>query len=224
MNKDLIRFLQKTGVDTRFVSIIENKVYINDLKLSRFSRKKEEEFLNVYPEMKVVRSKIFQKICTRASRNLAHVIRPKEKIFLVKNDDPLNFALHVVLEPYQRKYGIKLLFGNDINENIDLDADSVALAITLDHEAENILNSMINGEKIELLSSKEFFNEKKVIYPLINIPRTWICSWIENKPQKGFEQSYETPEDFLKFLETIIPDVRENLYKSAFFISERAGV
>ena len=224
MNKDLVKFLQKTGVETRFVSIIENKVYINNLKLSRFSRKKEEEFLNVYPEMKVVRSKIFQKICTRASRNLAHVIRPKEKIFMAKNDDPLNFALHVVLEPYQRKYGIKLLFGNDINENIDLDADSVALAITLDHEAENILNSMINGEKIELLSSKGFLDDKKIIYPLITVPKAWICSWIENKPQKGFEQNYETPEDFLKFLETIIPDVRENLYKSAFFISDRAGV
>ncbi|MEN4006001.1 MAG: ATPase [Methanobacteriaceae archaeon] len=224
MNKDLVKFLQKIGVDTKFVSILENKVYINNLKLSRFSRKKEEEFLNVYPEMKVVRSKIFQKICTRASRNLAHVICPKEKIFLVKNDDPLNFALHVVLEPYQRKYGIKLLFGNDINEAIDLDADSIALTITLDHEAENIINSMINGEKMELLSFREFFNEKKVIYPLINISKAWIYSWIENKPQKRFEQNYETPEDFLKFLEAIIPDVRENLYKSAFFISGRTGV
>lgn len=221
MNKDLINVLQKTGVETRFISIIENKIFINNLKLSRFSRKKEEEFLNVYPEMKVVRSKIFQKICTRASRNLAHVIRPKEKIFLVKNDDPLNFALHAVLEPYQRKYGIELVFGSDINETIDLDVDSIAVALTLDHEAENILNLMINGEKIELLSFREFFNEKKVIYPLINIPRAWIFSWVENKPPEKFEQNYETPEDFLKFLEAIIPDVRENLYKSAFFISNK---
>lgn len=222
MNKGLISFLQKKGVDTRFISIIENKIFINNLKLSRFSRKKEEEFLITYPEMKVIRSKIFQKICTRASRNLAHVLCPKEKIFLAKNDDTLNFALHVVLEPYQRKYGIKLIFSDDINETIGV--DSIALAITLDHEAENILNSMINGEKIELLSSKEFLNSKKMIYPLINIPEAWIYSWVENKPQEEFEQNYETPEDFLKFLEEIIPDVRENLYKSAFFISDREGV
>jgi len=221
MDKDMIKFLQKTGVETRFISIIENKIFINNLKLSRFSRKKEEEFLSSYPQIEVIRSKIFQKICTRASRNLAHVIRPKEKIFLVKNDDTLNFALHAVLEPYQRKYGIKLVFGNDIREVVNLDVDSIASELTLDQETENILNSMINGEKIELLSSKEFINNKKMIYPLINIPKAWIYSWIKNKPQEEFEMKYETPEDFLKFLETIVPDVRENLYKSAFFVTER---
>jgi hypothetical protein len=134
MDRNLVKFLQKTGVDTRFVSIIENKVFINNLKFSRFSRKKEEEFMKVYPEMEVVRSKIFQKICTRASRNLAHILRPKEKIFLVKNDDPLNFALHVILEPYQRKYGIKLVFGDDIEESEDLSVDSIASTLTLDEE------------------------------------------------------------------------------------------
>ena len=221
MDKDLLKFLQKTGVETRFISIIESKIFINNLKLSRFSRKKEEEFLSAYPEIEVIRSKIFQKICTRASRNLAHVILPREKIFLVKKDDPLNFALHAVLEPYQRKYGIKLVFGNNVQEAVNLDIDSIASELTLDHEAEHILNSMINGEKIELLSSKNFIDDKKMIYPLINIPKAWIYSWIENKPQEGFETKYETPEDFLKFLETIVPDVRENLYKSAFFVTER---
>ena len=217
MDRDLVKFLQKTGVDTRFVSIMKNKIFINNLKFSRFSRKKEGLFLNVYPEMEVVRSKIFQKICTRASRNLAHSIRPKEKIFLVKNDDPLNFALHVILEPYQRKYGIKLVFGNAISESMGLNVDSIASALTLDHEAENIINSMMSGEKIELLSSIEIFNDKKMIYPLINIPKAWICSWIENKPHNELNQNYENPEDFLTFLEGIVPDVRENLYKSAFF-------
>jgi hypothetical protein len=217
MDRDLVKFLQKTGVDTRFVSIIGNNIFINNLKFSRFSRKKEGLFLNVYPEIGVVRSKIFQKICTRASRNLAHIIRPKEKIFLVKDNDPLNFALHVILEPYQRKYGIKIVFGNTISESMDLNADSIASTLTLDHEAENILNSMMNGEKIELLSSINIFNGKKMIFPLINIPKAWIYSWIENKPHRELNQNYETPEDFLTFLEGITPDVRENLYKSAIF-------
>ncbi|HML04966.1 MAG TPA: ATPase, partial [Methanobacterium sp.] len=125
------------------------------------------------------------------------------------------------LEPYQRKYGIKLVFGNNVQEAVNLDIDSIASELTLDHETEHILNSMINGEKIELLSSKNFIDDKKMIYPLINIPKAWIYSWIENKPQEGFEMKYETPEDFLKFLETIVPDVRENLYKSALFVTER---
>jgi hypothetical protein len=217
MDRDLVKFLQKTGVDTRFVSIVGNKIFINNLKFSRFSREKEGLFLNVYPEMEVVRSKIFQKICTRASRNLAHSIHPKEKIFLIEDDDPLNFALHVILEPYQRKYGIKIVFGNAISESMDLNVNSIASALTLDHEAENIINSMINGKKIELLSSIELFNGKKMIYPLINIPKAWIYSWVENKPHEELNQNYETPEDFLTFLEGIIPDVRENLYKSAIF-------
>lgn len=222
MDKNLVKFLQKTGIDTRFVSILENKVFINNLKFSRFSRKKEEEFLNEYPQMEVIRSKIFQKICTRASRNLAHIIRPKEKIFLVKNDNIFNYALHVILEPYQRKYGIQLIFGNDIKETVDQDVDSIASALTLDREAENILNQLMNGKKIELLSSNETFNDRKIIYPLINIPEAWIYSWIENKPHEELNQNYETSKDFLAFLETIIPDVRENLYKSALFVSDKS--
>lgn len=221
MDRNLVKFLQKTGVETRFISIIENKIYINNLKLSRFSRKKEEEFLSSYPEIEVIRSKIFQKICTRASRNIAHIIRPQEKIFLIKNDDPLNFALHVILEPYQRKYGIKLVFGNDIQEAMNLDIDLIAAVLTLDHEAENILNSMINGEKIELLSSKEIIDNKKMIYPLINIPKAWIYSCLGNTDHKELKTNYETSEGFLNFLETIVPDVRENLYKSAIFVTDK---
>ena len=221
MDRDLVKFLQKTGVDTRFVSIEEKKVFINNLKLSRFSRKKEELFLKFHPEMEVLRSKIFQKICTRASRNLAHIISPKEKIFLVKNDNPLNFTLQVVLEPYQRKYGIELLFGSNIEESVSLDADSIASPLTLDDEVVNILECMLNGEKIDLLSSVGFFNGKKMIYPLINIPKAWIYSWTINSNHKGFNQNFEDSKDFLMFLEGIIPDVRENLYKSALFCSDK---
>ncbi len=219
MNRELVKFLQKIGVDTRFVSITPNKIFINNLKFSKFSRKREGLFKKSFPEIEVVRSKIFQKICMRASRNLAHCIRPKEKIFLIKNQNPYNYALHVILEPYQRKYGIELIFGDTIDESRDLNVDLIAMPLTLDDETENILNLMLDGKKIELISSDEEHNDIKLIYPLINIPRSWIHSWmgieLDNKPN----QNYKSSEDLLKFLETIIPDVRENLIKSALFVS-----
>lgn len=218
MNKEIVKSLQKIGVDTRFVSINDKSVLINNLKFSRFSRKKEELFKKIYPEIDVVRSKIFQKICMRASRNLAHCIRPKEKIFLIKDDNPYNYVLHAVLEPYQRKYGIELIFGNTINESRDLNVDLIAIPSTLDDEAENILNLMLEGKKIKLLSSVEKYNDIKLIYPLINVPISWINSWMKIEVDDP-NQNYESSEHLLKFLETIIPDVRENLVKSAIFIS-----
>lgn len=219
MDNDLVRFLQKIGVDTRFVSITPSKIYINNLKFSKFSRKKEELFKKSFPEVDIVRSKIFQKICMRSSRNLAHCIHPKEKIFLIRDDDPRNFALHVILEPYQRKYGIELIFGGDINESRDLNIDSVATPLTLDDEAENILKLMLDGKKIKLLSSNEVYEGKKLIYPLINVPKSWIYSWTQNKLDNELGQNYESA--FLRFLESLIPDVRENLLKSALFASPK---
>ena len=221
MNRDLVKFLQKIGVDTRFVSIIDGEVIINNLKFSKFSRKKEELFKRSFPEIEVVRSKIFQKICMRASRNLAHCVNPKEKIFLIENDDSCNFALSVILEPYKRKYGIELIFGKNIDEAKDLDVDSIAMPLALDGEAENILNLMLNGEKIKLLSSNEHYNDKKLIYPLINVPKSWIYSWIHTDLNNEFKQNYESSEDLLKFLESLIPDVMENLLKSALFVSKQ---
>ncbi len=218
MTRELVKFLQTIGVDTRFVSIMEDKVYINNLKFSRFSRKKEELFKKSFTEVDVIRSKIFQKICMRASRNLAHCIHPKERIFLIKNDDPRNFALHIILEPYQRKYGIELIFGESMDETENLDIDSVAMPLTLDDEAQNILQLMLNGEKIGLLSSNESYNDIKLVYPLINVPNSWIYSWTQNTTDNELNQD-ESAEDLLKFLESLVPDVRENLLKSALFIS-----
>ncbi len=219
MTRELVKFLQKIGVDTRFVSIIKDKVYINNLKFSRFSRKKEDLFRKSFPEVDVIRSKIFQKICMRASRNLAHCIYPKEKIFLVEANNPRDFALHVILEPYQRKYGIELIFGKSRGEAENLDVDSIACPTTLDDEAQNILQLMLDGEKIELLSSNESCSDKKLIYPLINVPKSWIDSWTQTALNKGIIPNNELSQDLLMFLESLVPDVRENLLKSALFAS-----
>lgn len=218
MTRELVKFLQKISVDTRFVSITEDKVYINNLKFSRFSRKKEELFKKSFPEVDVIRSKIFQKICMRASRNLAHCIHPKEKIFLIKENDPRNFALYVILEPYQRKYGIELILGKNIDETENSNIDSIAMPLTLDDEAQNILKLMLDGEKIELLSSDESYSDMRLIYPLINVPKSWIYSWTQNTADNELNQN-EVSEDLLKFLEHLVPDVRENLLKSALFVS-----
>ncbi len=218
MNRDLVKFLQKIGVDTRFVSIMDSKIFINNLKFSRFSRKKEELFKKSFPEVDVIRSKIFQKICMRASRNLAHCIHPREKIFLVKDDDPRNFALYVILEPYQRKYGIRLVFGGSMDKLKELDIDTVAVSLTLDDEVENILKSILDGKKVGLLSSNEIYSNKRLIYPLINVPKSWIYSWTQNKLDNDLDQNYESADKLLKFLEGLIPDVRENLLKSALYV------
>lgn len=219
MKLEQVKFLQKIGVDTRFVSVIDGKVYINNLKFSRFSRKKEELFKKSFPEVDVVRSKIFQKMCMRASRNLAHCIHPKEKIFLIEDGDPRNFAIYVILEPYQRKYGIELISGDNY-ETKNVDIDAIAVPLTLDDEAENILQLMLDGKKIDLLSSNESYKNKKLVYPLINIPRSWITSWTQNTGDNELNQDYEPARDLLKFLESLVPGCRENLLKSTLFTSK----
>ena len=115
VKQDVVRFLQQNGVETRFVSILDESVYINNLKLSRFSRKKEELFLENYPNFEVKRSKVFQKICTRASRVLKNALSPHDKILLADADDCVNLTLHAVLEPYTRKYGVELIIVPGLN-------------------------------------------------------------------------------------------------------------
>jgi len=63
---EVVRFLSDIGVDTRFVSVMKDAVLINNLRFSRFSRRREELFKKHYPNIKVVRSKIFQMKIGRA--------------------------------------------------------------------------------------------------------------------------------------------------------------
>ena len=61
--RDVLKFLKMIGVDTRFISYTPDKVYINNLRFSKFSRKREATFKKQYPKIEVVRNKLFQKIC-----------------------------------------------------------------------------------------------------------------------------------------------------------------
>jgi hypothetical protein len=230
--KDVVRFLQKNGVETRFVSIIDEKVYINNLKLSRFSRKKEDLFLENFPDYEVKRSKVFQKICSRASRVLKNSLNPCDKILVVGNEDCVNMTMRIVLEPYTRKYGVELIIipetGESLMNRMDgtnfsegVQADSVALPLTLDGEVEHILEAMLQGEKLELLSSQTGKNGMKMIYPLINVPQSWIESWIEIDGLRCSLQEVDgLPRQMLEFLEGFIPDVREKMMRSAVYLSK----
>ena len=222
INKELVKFLQILGVDTRFVSIVGMHIFINNQRFSRFSNKRQETFIRKFPDYSINRSKIFQRICTRASRTLANVLKPGDKIFIYDDDECSKFILDVILEPYTRKYGIKLFYGSSMVEAHEYDIDTVALPLTLDNEVESILRNILNGEKIEVFSLNQGFdtdNNLNLIYPLMNIPRSWIGSWLG---KLDYEYKYTINDryavDLMEFFKGFIPDVRENMLKSALYV------
>jgi hypothetical protein len=221
-NKELAKFLQIIGVDTRFVSIVGRHIFVNNQRFSRFSNKRQETFIKKFPNYSIIKSKIFQRICTRASRILANTLKPREKIFIYDDDKCSKFILDVIMEPYTRKYGIKLYYGSLIKDGSKFDVDSIALPLTLDNEVENILGNILNGEKIEVFSLKNRYDAKNnlnLIYPLLNVPRSWIISWLG---KLDYEYKYTINEsyavDLMEFFEGFIPDVRENMLKSALYV------
>lgn len=220
---DELRFLGKIGVDTRFLSIYNSNIFINNQRFSKFTRKREEQFLRNYPDFQIHRSGLFQRLCTRVSRVLASSIKPREKILIPDNNSCTDFALKVLLEPYQRKYGIQILSGNMADFD-PKEYDSIAMSTTLDDEAVHILKRLFNGEFMDVVHEINTNDmNHKLIYPLQNVPSSWIVEWIENLGRKcdfSVQTSYEF--ETLTFLETFVCDVRENILKSALFISENS--
>ena len=107
--KDVLKFLKIIGVDSRFISYTPEKIYINNLRFSKFSRKRQETFNKQYPEIEVVRNSLFQKICSKSSKVLSLEIKPNS-VILMPHD---NFMVDVLMEPYSRKYGVKLVHDGD---------------------------------------------------------------------------------------------------------------
>lgn len=219
---DELRFLGRIGVDTRFLSVYNFNIFINNQRFSKFTRQRQEQFLRNYTGYKIHRSGLFQKICTRASRVLAGSIKPRERILVPDNNSCLNFTLKILLEPYKRKYGIQILSGT----MADFDPgeyDSIAMHSTLDDEAVHVLTKLFNGEKMDVLHLENTKMDHKLIYPLQNVPVSWIEEWIENigyEFEVQHKRSYEL--ETLTFLENFVSDVRENILKSAVFISEES--
>jgi hypothetical protein len=203
--KDVLKYLKIIGVDTRFISYTPDKVYINNLRFSKFSRTREATFNKQYPEIEVVRSKLFQKICSKSSKHLALEITPNVRILMPEN----NFIIELIMEPYTRKYGVKLVYEG----NYDL----IVNPLILDDQVNNIFEGIFSGEGLNY-SRKE--NE---IYPLVNVPLDWINSFLQMDGQELIEKENknELANSFSEFLEDVAPQYKDNVVSAAEFIDEK---
>lgn len=226
--KDVMKFLKQIGVDTRFVSFFDDggdiKLYIENLRFSKFSKKRRETFNRHYPDMMVVRSSLFQKICSRSSKTLAESLSPKERILIPRMDNDYNKFLYIVIEPYSRKYGIRFI---EYDENISADDfDSVISPLNLNQEVNHILNDIFDGKGIEWDGKLDLSNiydfdlkDKDIIFPFINVPQEWINDFLGI--EKEYEIDYENEdiaESFMGFLTEINPQFKENVLAASSFL------
>lgn len=202
---DVLKYLKIIGVDTRFISYTPEKIYINNLRFSKFSRKREETFNKQYPEIKVVRNKLFQKICAKSSKVLSYEIEPNSRILMPKD----NFIIELLLEPYTRKYGVKLVHDGEYDLKVN--------PIILDDKVNDIFENIFDGEGLNFNQSE---NE---IYPLINVSLDWINSFLEMDGQEVIhaQNNDELSRSFSLFLEDVAPQYKENVLKASEFIDEK---
>ena len=202
---DVLKFLKMIGVDTRFVSYTPQKIYINNLRFSKFSRTREATFMKQYPDIEVVRNKLFQKICSKSSKQLALDIEPGSRILMPKD----NFIIELLMEPYTRKYGVKLVHEGDYDLKVN--------PLILDDQVNDIFEGIFKGEGLN------FTRDEKEIYPLANVSLDWINSFLEMDGQGLIENKNknELANSFSEFLEDVAPQYRENVVKAAEFIEDK---
>ena len=205
--KDVLKYLKIIGVDTRFVSYTPSKIYINNLRFSKFSKKRQETFKKQYPNIEVVRNSLFQKICSKSAKALSD-IKPNSRILIPEDD----FMIDVILEPYTRKYGVNLV--------TDGEYDLIVNPVILDDKINQIFSTIFSGEGLE-------FNKKdNEIYPLINVPLDWINSFLEMDGHEKIknENNDELASSFMEFLEGVAPQYRENVLKASDYIEMKLEV
>lgn len=205
--KDVLKYLKIIGVDTRFVSYTPSKIYINNLRFSKFSRKRQETFNRQYPNIEVVRNSLFQKICSKSAKALSD-IKPNSIILLPED----NFMINIILEPYTRKYGVKLVH--------DGEYDLIVNPVILDDEVNQIFSTIFSGEGLK-------FNKKESeIYPLINVSLDWINSFLEMDGREKIknENNDVLASSFMEFLEDVAPQYRENVLKASDYIEKKLEV
>ncbi|SEK22792.1 hypothetical protein SAMN05216439_0627 [Methanobrevibacter gottschalkii] len=203
--RDVLKFLKIIGVDSRFISYTPNKIYINNLRFSKFSRKRQTTFNKQYPEIEVVRNSLFQKICSKSSKHLALEIKPNSVVLMPKD----NFIVELIMEPYTRKYGVKLVYEGK--------HDFIVNPLILDDQVNDIFEGIFDGVGLN------FNMESGEIYPLINVPLEWINSFLEMDGQKLIENKNknELAISFSEFLEDVAPQYKENVVKAAEFIEKK---
>lgn len=205
--KDVLKYLKIIGVDTRFISYTPLKIYINNLRFSKFSRKRQETFNKQYPGIEVVRNSLFQKICSKSAKALSD-IKPNSRILIPKD----NFMIDIILEPYTRKYGVKL-----INDG---EYDLIVNPVILDDEVNQVFSTIFSGEGLK-------FNKKdNEVYPLINVPLDWVNSFLEMDGHEKIknENNDELASSFMEFLEDVAPQYRENVLKASEYIEKKLEV
>lgn len=203
--KDVLKYLKIIGVDTRFISYTPDRIYINNLRFSKFSRKREETFKKQYPEIEVIRNKLFQKICAKSSKHLALEAKPNSKI-LMPND---NYIIELLMEPYTRKYGVKLVYEGEYDLKVN--------PIILDDEVNNIFEGIFKGEGLNFTKSDD------EIYPLVNVSLEWINSFLEMDNQELLESKNknELALSFSEFLEDVAPQYKENVLNAAEYVKTK---
>ncbi|MBQ7927128.1 MAG: ATPase [Methanobrevibacter sp.] len=203
--KDVLKFLKIIGVDTRFISYTPEKIYINNLRFSKFSRTREATFNKQYPEIEVVRSSLFQKICSRSAKVLTLEIKPNS-IILMPED---NFICEILLEPYTRKYGVKLVNDGDYDLKVN--------PLILDDKVNTIFEGIFAGEGLNLIDNE---NE---IYPLANVSLEWVNSFLEMDGHELIEceNNNVLANSFSEFLDDVAPQFRENVVSASEFIEEK---
>ena len=204
--EDILRFLKDIGVDTRFVSVWENKIYINNLRFSKFSKRRENTFEMKFEDMEVIRSSLFQEIATNASRELSNTIQPQMKILIKEDANPL---IPIILEPYTRKYGVKLVF-KDIEKY-----DVIASNQTLDMEIHSICKDIFSGKGI---TYPRF--DDKYIYPLIKVTNKQINDFLNEKLLE--EKYWNVSGEFIEFLDKTAPQYKFNILKSVKYLEQNS--
>lgn len=203
--KDVLKYLKIIGVDTRFISYTPDKIYINNLRFSKFSRKREATFKKQYPQIEVVRNKLFQKICAKSSKHLALEAKPNSRILMPKD----NYIVELLMEPYTRKYGVKLVYEGDY--------DLAVNPLILDDQVNNIFEGIFKGEGLN------FVKNENEIYPLANVSLDWINSFLEMDGQELIES--ENRDDlaisFSAFLDDVAPQYKDNVVSASEFVSEK---
>lgn len=203
--KDVLKFLKIIGVDTRFISYTPQKIYINNLRFSKFSRAREATFMKQYPEIEVVRNKLFQKICSKSSKHLALEIEPNSCILMPED----NFIIELLMEPYTRKYGVELVYEGEYDFKVN--------PLILDDQVNDIFEGIFSGDGLS------YSRKPNEVYPLINVPLDWINSFLEMDGQDILESENknELANSFSEFLEDVAPQYRENVVKAAEFIENK---
>ena len=205
--KDVLKYLKIIGVDTRFISYTPDKIYVNNLRFSKFSRTREKIFTNQYPDIEVVRNKLFQKICSKSSKVLSEEMEPNTRILMPED----NYIVELLLEPYTRKYGIELIYSGE--------HDLAVNPMILDDEVNNIFEGIFKGDGLNYN-----LNENE-IYPLINVSLDWINSFLEMDGHElvESENKNELANSFSRFLEDVAPQYKENVLSAAEFIGEKSN-